>query len=223
MTHTITALRLQKKNPQRVNVYLDGEFAFGLSRIVVAWLQVGQELSDEKIAALQSEDAGEAAYQRALKFLDYRDRSTREVQENLKSHGVSEEVAAGVLERLGRNGLLDDQRFARLWVENRSEFRPRSRWALRRELRQKGIAEEAIEEALAEIQPDEELACQAARKQLRKLQGLEWPDFRQKMGAFLARRGFSYDVVAAAVKQVWEEQRSNRPSGSSLSSEEVLA
>ena len=58
---TVTAIEVQQKNPQRVNIYLDDQFAFGLSRITAAWLKVGQGLSEEKIASLQAEDAREAA------------------------------------------------------------------------------------------------------------------------------------------------------------------
>jgi regulatory protein len=211
----ITALSVQKRNPNRVNVYLDGGFAFGLARIVAAWLQVGQELDENRIASLQEEDAREVAYQRALKFLSYRMRSSQEVQRNLQEHGVSEEDIAAVLERLQRGGLVNDSRFAQAWIENRSEYRPRSRRALSYELRQKGIPEEVIEEIFDRAGgEDEELAYQAACKQARKLKDLEWPEFRRKLGGFLARRGFTYEVIAPVVDRVWAEQGSGRPAGS---------
>jgi regulatory protein len=207
-----------------VNVYLDGEFAFGLARIVAAWLQVGQELDDQKIAALQAEDAHEVAYQRVLKLLGYRSRSTHEVRKNLRDHNVPEEVIAGVLERLRRSRLVDDERFAQAWIENRSEYRPRSRRALAMELRQKGITDEVIKQTLEEAaREDEDLAYQAALKQSRKLKEMEWPEFRQKLSGFLARRGFSYEVVAPVVKRVWVEQRPGRLPGSNLENEEGFA
>mgnify|MGYP000952684904 FL=1 len=71
MDRTITALTAQKKNPQRINVFLDGEFAFGLQRIVAAWLIVGQTLSEEKINQLRSDDQSEIAYQKAINLLSY--------------------------------------------------------------------------------------------------------------------------------------------------------
>ena len=83
MAKKITALKLQKRNKDRVNVYLDDEFAFGLSRIVAAWLRTGQELTEEKIAELQAQDNVEVALQRALNFLSYRPRSEEEVRRNL--------------------------------------------------------------------------------------------------------------------------------------------
>src|SRR3990172_4788022 len=78
----ITAIEPQQKDPQRVNVYLDGEFAFGLARITAGWLTVGQELGEEKVASLLAEDANKTAYQKALHFLSYRPRSSSEVRQN---------------------------------------------------------------------------------------------------------------------------------------------
>jgi regulatory protein len=212
MEHKITALTAQKRNRQRVNVYLDGEFAFGLTRIVAAWLFVGQEISDEKIAELQAEDEREMAYQKALKLLEYRPRSEREIRQNLQTNQVPEAVQDAVLERLRRAALLDDSRFANAWVQNRSEMRPRSRRALSYELRQRGIADEFIQDATRDLN-EEELAYQAAVQQARKLRNLEWQDFRQKMYGFLARRGFNYEVSAPAAARVWAELHETDPDG----------
>jgi regulatory protein len=204
MGYKITALSVQKRNPNRVNVYLDGEFAFGLTRIVAAWLQVGQELTEEEIAVLKSRETYEAAYLQALKLLNYRQRSAKEVRRNLAEHGYGEEVIQESISRLERSGLIDDRRFAQNWVENRSEFRPRGRRALKMELYQRGLEEEEINQALESLD-EEELAYQAALRQVRKMKGLEWPDFRQKMSAFLARRGFQYGYISTAVRRVWDE------------------
>lgn len=206
MEPKITALKTQKRNSQRINVYLDEEFAFGLSRYAAAWLQLGQELSPEKIKELQDVDAQEVAYQRALNFISYRPRSEAEVRKNLKKHDTPEEVIPEVLDRLRRIGLVDDVQFAQTWVENRSTFRPRGRRALVAELRQKGIGDEAIDGALFDLDEDS-LAYQAALKQSRKYEGLDWQNFRQKMSAFLARRGFNYGVAKPVIEQVWSKMQ----------------
>jgi regulatory protein len=201
----ITAIEPQQKNPQRVNVYLDGEFAFGLARLVAAWLSVGQELSEEKAARLQADDERETAYQKALHFLSFRPRSTAEIRQNLTKRGISESLVQETVARLQGSGLVNDEAFARAWVENRSEFRPRSRSALRMELRLKGLEDEVIQAVLEEQVDEEALALQAARKYVRRLAGLEWPEFRQKLGGFLARRGFSYTTLSPVVSEVWKE------------------
>jgi len=203
----ISAITPQKRNPQRVNVYLDGEFAFGLTRIVAAWLSVGQELSDGKIASLQANDNREMAFQKALHFLSYRPRSSMEVRRNLEKHEIPPALIEETIERLKRGGLVNDEAFAQAWVENRNEFRPRSRSALALELRRKGLDGEVIQAALDEKVDEEALALAAARKYTRRLEGLEWPEFRQKLGGFLARRGFSYSIIIPLLSRVWQECR----------------
>src|SRR5664279_4545671 len=118
MNQKITALKAQKKNPNRINVYLDGEFAFGLSRIVAAWLSVGQELEDEQIARMQQQDATEVALDNAVKFISYRSRTESEIRRKLSEKGFLDEDIDKVLERLRSNGLVADEQFARSWVEN---------------------------------------------------------------------------------------------------------
>jgi len=206
----ITALEPQKRRPDRVNLYLDDQFAFGLSRIVAAWLQVGQELSDEKVAALRAEETREQAQQQALLLLSYRPRSAQEVRQNLRKHEYDEAVIEKVVTRMQEAGLIDDLRFARTWVENRNTFRPRSQRALQMELRRKGLAEDVIARALEDAN-DEGAALQAARQKARRFSGLEWQDFRRKLGEFLARRGFGYDVIAPTVRQVWDELHPAHP------------
>ena len=200
----ISAIQVQKKNPNRVNIHLDGEYAFGLARIVAAWLQVGQALDEEKIAKLLAEDARERALQQALLFLSYRARSEKEIRQNLNKHEIPDAVIEETLERLRRDGFANDKNFASAWVENRSTFRPRGRRALALELRQKGIDETTIESALEDID-EEALAYEAGLKKARKLRIREWSEFRKKLSDFLARRGFSYSVIAPIVSRLWKE------------------
>jgi regulatory protein len=204
----ITALVVQKKNPNRVNVHLDGEFAFGLARIVAAWLRVGQELSEEKIEQLKAEDARERAFQQAMLFLSYRARSESEIRKNLRKHEIPEAVIEQTLERLRQDGLANDSQFASAWVENRNAFRPRSRRMMAMELKQKGIDQEAIQSAIETVD-DEAAAYEAALKKAPRFQTLEWNDFRRKLSEFLARRGFSYATIAPVVTRIWNEMHAD--------------
>ena len=204
MDKKVTALKLQKRNKNRVNVYLDGEFAFGLSRIVAAWLSVGQEVTEEKIEDLKAKDNVEVALQRALNYLSYRPRSEKEVRDNLKKHEYPDEIIDQIIDRLKRGNLVDDENFAELWVENRNEFRPRGSTLLRIELRRKGVPDQVIAHALEE-QDEDALALKAGRKKARRYRHLEWQDFRKKMTGFLARRGFHYGIIAEVLPQIWEE------------------
>lgn len=208
MTRKITALKIQKRNKNRVNVYLDNEFAFGLSRIVVGWLKIGQELSEEKILEVKAKDEIEISLQRAFNFLSYRPRSEEEVRKNLRKHKTDPVIIEEIIERLQVGKLVNDTNFAELWVENRSDFRPRGRRALRSELRQKGIDDLTIEETIKDLD-EEKLAYRAATKKARRFRDLEWLEFRKKMNGFLARRGFNYSDIKIVVDRVWKEIESN--------------
>lgn len=199
----ITAIEAQK-NRNRVNIHLDGEFAFGLARITAAWLKVGDTLSDEKIASLQAEDMRERALQQALLFLSYRARSEKEIRQNLLKHEFTEDAIKTTLEKLRINNLANDPEFARAWVENRNTFRPRSRRALLMELRQKGLDDETAQAAVSGMD-ENALAYESALKRANRLKGLEWGEFRKKLSEYLARRGFPYSVIAPVVTRIWNE------------------
>lgn len=209
MEREITALKAQKKNPNRISVYLDGEYCFGLARIVAAWLKIGQTLGEDDISRLKQQDTLEVGYQRALRILGYRPRSEAEIQRKLREQGFDDAVIQAVLERLKQNGFLGDEKFAQDWVENRTTFRPRSKRMLAMELRQKGVVDEEIQKALAETEDENALAYLAAQQYLRRLDGVDWETFRKRLGGHLARRGFSYGIIAPILRQVWDETHSS--------------
>jgi regulatory protein len=213
MGRVVTGLKAQKKNHQRVNIYLDGEFAFGLSRFVAAWLRIGQEIDQEKIESLLAEDAREVAYQQALNFLRYRERSKAEVRNYLARQDIPEVTIEEIISRLQERNLIDDQRFARLWAENRADFHPRSRRVISLELRQKGVPNADIDQAISQVD-DDELAYQAALKYAGKLGPLSWQEFRQKLFGYLSRRGFNYETTTQATQRAWTER--NSPSENSI-------
>lgn len=199
----ITAIEPQK-NRNRVNIHLDGEFAFGLARITAAWLKVGDVLTEEKINELRNKDDGERALQQALLFLSYRARSEKEIRQNLLKHEYTEATIEQTLEKLRESKLANDDQFAKTWVENRSTFRPRSRRVLTMELRQKGLDEETVKNAVADVD-ENALAYESARKRAPRFKSLEWGEFRKKLSEYLARRGFPYSVSISVVTQIWNE------------------
>jgi len=202
---TITALEPQRKNKERINVSLDGKFAFGLAAILAARLKVGQQLSLAEIESLQAEDQVEKAHARVLKFLSYRPRSRAELEKYLADKRVPVATQHQVLERLSRVGLVDDAAFVRFWVENREAFRPRSRHMLGYELRRKGIDPTLIESAVEEVD-EAESAYRALSARAARYARLDRVTFRRRAGGFLRRRGFSYEVIEDVLRRVWEEQ-----------------
>jgi regulatory protein len=201
---TVTRLEPQVKNPQRLNVYLDGEFAFGISRAAAPWLEEGHQLSKQKIEDLQKQDLFEGAYQRALNFLSYRIRSEKEIRQNLHKHQIPEDTIQLVLDHLRNASLVDDHDFAKRWVENRVHFKPRGKRALSSELFQKGISNEVIDEVLEGID-EEKLAIELARSKSRKYAGLNEKDFKSKVTGLLSRRGFPYPITSDVVNTIWLE------------------
>ncbi len=210
MAGTITALEVQKKDRERVNVFIDEEFAFGLSMVQALQLKRGQYLSDDLIAELKSQDAREKAYNQALSYLEYRPRSRAEIERYLAGKKLDEVVVHDVVERLTRAGLLDDDEFARFWVENRQQFRPRGRMALRYELRLKGLNEETISSALGDVD-EEESAYNLARAQAQRQSNLAPQELRRKLGQYLTRRGYSYSVIGAVFQRLEAEQTDGQP------------
>jgi len=206
MEREITAIKAQKRNRQRVNIYLDGEFAFGLSRFVAGWLETGRKLSDAEIKRLQEQDAYEVAFQKALQFISHRPRSVEETRRRLSIKGFSDEVVETTLEKLLEKEYLNDLDFSRQWIENRNEFRPRSDRLLAYELRLKGVADQKITQALEKFGGDQnELAYKAGIKKARKCRHETKFDFQKKVGGFLSRRGFHYGIVKPTVERLWKE------------------
>lgn len=206
MEREITAIKAQKRNRQRVNIYLDGEFAFGLSRFVAGWLETGRKLSEAEIKRLQEQDTYEVAFQKALQFISHRPRSIEETRRRLSEKGFSDEVVEATLEKLLDKNYLDDLDFARQWIENRNEFRPRSDRLLAYELRLKGVADEDITQALEKFGGDQDnLAYKAGIKKAKKCRQETKFDFQKKVGGFLSRRGFHYGIVKPTVERLWKE------------------
>jgi regulatory protein len=206
MAGKITALTYQKRNKDRVNVYLDGKFAFGLAAIEAARLQVGQTLSDDEIIRLRMRDDIEWAYGRTLDYLSYRPRSESEVRRNLRDKDVEDRIVDVVIGRLKRAGLLDDREFARYWVDNRARFNPRGLRGLRYEMQQKGVSRDIIDEALATFDV-EAAARKAVEAGARRLSQEDPYAFQRKLKAYMARRGFSYTVIKPLVEERVEERR----------------
>jgi len=201
----ITAITAQKQNPDRVNIYLDGEYGFSLSRLIAAWLEPGKVLDQKQIDELVDRDTKEKTLQAALKLVDYRARTEKEVRDKLSKKGFESANIEDVITKLREDRMLADGEFADSWVENRNQFHPRSQRLMKYELRNKGISEEQIEEALKNSAGDDALALLAANKVKNRFAELDWQGFQKKMMAYLLRKGFSYEVVSPTIKRVWRD------------------
>ena len=199
---TVTAIKPQKAKG-RVNVYLDGKFGFGIDyeNYVRFKLKVEQELTEDDIQKIK----GEADFQKILsKILDFASRRSRSEYEYklwLKRKNVPENFHKRLFNRLKNYDLLDDEEFARWWVEQRQHFRPRAKRILNYELRTKGINKDIIDKVLEEAGVDEvKIAGDLIKQKEYKWKSLPELEKKKKMTEFLARNGFSWDVIKSALR-----------------------
>lgn len=208
---TITALRAQERDSQRVNVFVDGAFALGVSLTTLTRerLFVGQQLSDEDFARLERIESADKAFHAGLRLIEARPRSLAEIRERLARKGFAPEAVAAAVDRMRELDLADDESFARFWIENRQTYRPRGVNALRDELRRKGVPQDTIAAAIdASGQRDEEgqRALALGRAALHKYAASpDYATFSRRLGGYLQRRGFGFDTVRPALEQLWQE------------------
>jgi regulatory protein len=206
---TITALRPQEHDQQRVNVYIDDAFALGVSldMLVREELYVGKQIDAAQWTRLEAAEHADKAYRAALRLVQARPRSTAELRERLRRKQFAPDVIEQTLERLRRIELLDDRAFARFWIENRNTCRPRGKQALRSELHRKGIDRAVIDTALddAELVGDEQArALMLAQGVLARYASIaDYATFQRRLGGYLQRRGFGYDTIKPVLEQLW--------------------
>ena len=208
---TVTVVMTQK-NRRRVKVILDKGPAFNLSHAVAveAGLHEGQTLSPHDIESLKSTDQLHRSMNSALRYIGPRPHSEVEIKSRLIRHGFDIDTIKEALAKLKKQGFVDDIAFAQFWRENRENFGPRSRRLMELELKQKGVDAETIAEATKDVD-DEQSAYRAAQKKARSLTGLDYQSFRKRMGPFLKRRGFGYELSNRTINRIWQEQSSELP------------
>ncbi|MGI8825564.1 MAG: regulatory protein RecX [Chloroflexota bacterium] len=168
-------------------------------------VRTGMEVTVDDLRSFEIDDEVERGHAAALNFLSYRPRSTREVRDYLRKRGVSDSQSDEIFARLERTGLMDDGQFARFWVENRQAFRPRGRFALKMELRRKGVADNVIEEALTDLGDEDVTAHDVGMKKARSFPLHDERAFVQRLVGFLQRRGFPYDVASSTARSIYRE------------------
>jgi len=214
----VTAIAAQLRNPDRVNVSIDGVYRLSLdiNQVVELGIKVGRELDEDELAHLEQESQFGKLYMRALEYTLLRPHSAKEVRDYLyrktlttkyknrkneikERPGASTSVTSRVFDRLCEKGYIDDEKFTRFWVENRNQTKGTSRRKLTAELRAKGVESSIIEAALAQSErsEDDELRKVIAKKRRR------YPD-NDALIAYLARQGFRYGDIVSALAEFTE-------------------
>jgi regulatory protein len=205
----ITSITTQKRDNNRVNISVDGKYRFSLDtyQLVELGIKTGRDYSEEELVALEQESQFGKIYGRALEYCLMRPHSVREVQQYLYKKtrpkrdksgelkpGVSPEITTRVFERLIEKGYVDDNKFARFWVENRFVNKGVSKRKLRSELMTKGINSTIISQLLSETVRNDAEEIQKIISKKRS----HYPD-DNKLIAYLARLGFDYDEIKRAI------------------------
>lgn len=206
----ITSISIQSRDKNRVNVAVDGKYRFSLDIFQVGeiGLKVGNEYQELEIIEFESESQFGKTYGRALEYCLIRPRSSREMRDYLYRKtrpkldkngqlrpGISGILSERVFDRLAQKGYIDDHKFARFWVENRSIRKGMSQRKLISELKLKGISADIIDHVINESNRDDSTEIQKIIAKKRS----HYPD-DNKLMMYLARLGFDYDEIKNAIK-----------------------
>lgn len=200
----ITNIEQQKNNEGRVNIYIDGEFAFGLTMEIKYkyGLKAGMEIDEDYIKKVLREEELSKAKDQALKFLTYRQRSKSEIINNLKSKGYEEDIIENTLTYLEEYGLVDDLEFAKAFMRDKINLNNFGPERIRYELYKKGVHNNIIEEVLKEYDGEYERALALAKKRLPSYKKDDINAIYRKLGGFLQRKGYSYDCINRVLKEL---------------------
>jgi regulatory protein len=217
-TLTVASVRSINRR-QRLITLSDGrEFAFSEEACERAGVSEGGDATEALLEALDDAEQRVVAHGMALRLLSHRARSESEMRTRLSLRGVNPRAIEAEIERLRDAGLLDDSKFARAWVEDRKRQSPRGRRMLRYELLGRGIGPESIDAVTADID-DRETALGLARRKSRTLAAASYETFVARVGEFLRRRGFDYEIASEATRRAWREAQDASTGGS----EEAIA
>jgi len=201
----ITKIEAQK-NPDRVNIYLDGKLAFSiLKEIQLKYsLYENMEIDKEFIEDILLEEEKQKAKNKALRFLSYRMRSTKEVVDKLKKEGFQDFIIDEIIDYLKEYNLIDDLQYAKTFMKskvNQNKYGPER---IRFELFKKSIPKEIIDEVLTEYPDEYFTAYELANKKIESYKTNDKKSLYGKLGNYLQQKGFSYDCIIRVLDDILE-------------------
>jgi regulatory protein len=213
-------MRITGLNPVRrrgLELHIDGELTAIVSREVSTrfGLCPGLEVSPRLLEEILQAEAQHRAMAAALRLLSYQARSEEELRRRLLRRGLDARAVRDTIARLRRMRLLDDAEFSRAFVESRQRWSPRGRRLLVSELLAKQVDPALARQAAASVD-EEDAARRAAAPRARAMASLPWPEFRRRLTAFLARRGFDYETALRATVEAWTEATGEAPAADDL-------
>lgn len=194
----ITAIKAQVRRAERVSIYIDDKYAFSLNhaQLLEQKIRVGLEIDAARQDELKKISEFGKAFERVLNYIMIRPRSQREIEDYCRRKQYTPEDSLALIAKLEGLGYINDMAFAKSWVQSRQLTKSSSERKLCMELKQKGISDAAISEALSSQKYDELAALRALVVKKQKIS--RYKQDPQKFMQYLVRQGFGYD----AVKQV---------------------
>ena len=195
----ITSIKQQIRQQGRYSIFLEGKYAFSLSdsALLESKLVPGQELSPDEVSAFKQISVNDKLYNNTLRFIALRPRSKWEIETYLQRKKASTSLTESILNKLSKVDLINDQKFAQAFVDNRRLLHPSSRRKLTLELRRKNVDKDIIQEVVGN-EPDEEHSALADIIARKRRQTRYQDDL--KLMQYLARQGFSYGDIKAALQ-----------------------
>lgn len=202
----ITKISTQKNATDRYNIFLDEKFAFGVDEEVLMRFQLGKgkELSELEITQIQYEDEIRKAFNTAINFLSFRMRSESEIRTHLKKKEWEEPVIQAVLLKLNERQYIDDLEFASAYVRTQVNGGKKGPGTIKQELKQKGVADHYIEEALTKYDGEQQIehAIQLGNKLTKQNSSLSERSLKQKIQQHLMTKGFPSNIISIAMEEI---------------------
>ena len=202
----ISKIETQKKRRGRYNIFIDGKFTVGVSEkdLVEAGISKDQEISEESLKKLKQQSNESKVKDKALRFLSLRPRSVLELQKKLEEKKYDPKIIKRTISWLRKQGFLNDKKFAKDWVLNRKKFHPMGKRRLFLELKKKEVSSKVIDTELSKIKNPAEIkqAREIAKRRVKLYKDLGRYKKREKIIAFLQRRGYNWDVIKEAIERL---------------------
>jgi len=202
----ITNIDYDEKRPGKADIFLNGKKTFSMNAFDAALLERGSVMDPAEVEKRALEDEKQRCWASALRLLGVRSRSRMELKRRLLDKKFSEEAAELSLIRAEKAGIINDEAFAKEWIDSRMRNHPKGRYLLKQELKLKGIDETLIDRLLEEGLDETAAALTLLHKKAWKWKGLNDPVFKQKAYTFLAGKGFTFDIAKEAVMVFIEER-----------------
>jgi len=205
----ISSIERQKNRP-RYNIYINNEYAFAIHEDILLKFQIrkGKEIEDEDIEEVLQAEERHRAEQLALRYLGYKPRTASQIRDYLSKKGFESRDIERVIQSFIEKKYLDDEDYAKLWIDERKRMRPRGRYLLRQELIYRGIEENLVEDVLHQNLSDQDEVALITQLMKKKWKPHSFPngfEMKKKMVPFLQRKGFPLDLILSVINKLKEE------------------